>query len=166
MSEVVLRFCAGTGFSSGAIEYFGAGNWSHVDNETPNGLLGARSDHVGGQPSGVWPRPLDYEKSPRWVRMQLPCTASQYQTWLNFLYQQVSKPYDKLAILAFVIGRNWRDDDAWFCSELAARALEVAGILPPLFLSPNKITPGALALAVSAAGGKIIESQGVYPVAA
>lgn len=158
MNRIVVRFYAGTGFSSGAIEYFGAGGWSHVDSETPKGLLGARSDRTGGMPKGVWARPYDYEDAPRWVRMSLPCTQAQYLRWVNFLYDQVSKPYDKLAILGFIIDRNWRDEDSWFCSELAVRALEVAGILPPLSLTPSKITPGALALAISAAGGHIIES--------
>jgi hypothetical protein len=157
MTEVILSFDEGSGFSSGAIEYFGAGGWSHVDNVTPRGLLGARSDRIGGQPSGVWPRPSGYQKGlRRQVRMSLACTAAQYQTWLNFLYLQTGKPYDRLAILGFIIARDWRDESAWFCSELAARALEVAGVLPPLSLTPNKITPGALALAVSAAGGRVV----------
>jgi hypothetical protein len=155
VSEVVLSFDQGSGFSSGAIEYY-SGPWSHVDNVTPKGLLGARSDRVGGQPAGVWPRPPGYQKSLRGqARVSLPCSAGQYQRWLDFLYAQVGKRYDKLAIFAFIIERDWRDESAWFCSELAARALEVAGILPPLSLTPNKIAPGALALAVSAAGGKV-----------
>ena len=63
---------------------------------------------------------------------------------------QVGKPYDETAILAFALNRDWRETDAWFCSELAAAALEAAGVFPyKLAASENKITPEDLFLAVS-----------------
>lgn len=156
MSYVELQFVAANGWASGAIEYFGAGGFSHVDNVVPKGLLGARSDHAGGQPPGVWVRPQWYAKWRRRVRIRLRCTEGQHQRWLAFLKGEIGKPYDRMAILAFAVGRDWRTSDAWICSELAAAALESAGIIPRLILTPNKITPGALALAVSAAGGMIV----------
>ena len=39
---------------------------------------------------------------------------------------QVGKPYDKLAIVAFAVNRDWRSPDAWFCDELVAAGLEHA----------------------------------------
>lgn len=156
MSYVELQFVAASGWASGAIEYFGAGGFSHVDNVVPKGLLGARSDHAGGEPPGVRVRPQWYAKWRRRARMRLQCTEAQRVRWLTFLHGEIGKPYDRMAILAFAMGRNWRTSDAWICSELAAAALEDARILPRLILTPNKITPGALALAVSAAGGLLV----------
>ncbi len=156
MNEVVLSFDQGRGFASGCIEYFGAGGWSHVDNLTPRGLLGARSDRVGGKPPGVWARPFGYGRVKKRIQMSLACTQPEYLGWLDFLYAQVGKRYDNLAILAFILDRDWREDDSWICSELATRALEIAGILSHLDLTPNKVTPGALAFAFSAAGGRIV----------
>lgn len=80
--------------------------------------------------------------------------------WLEFLMSQLGKPYDYEAIWGFLLNRDWREPDSWICSELQARALEVAGIVPCLYLACNKITPVALALAVSAAGAKCVESFG------
>jgi hypothetical protein len=88
--------------------------------------------------------------------MSLGCTEAQYQRWLDFLYAQVGKRYDRLAILAFIVERDWREEDTWICSELATRALEVAGIFSNLELTPNKVTPGALAFAFSAAGARVV----------
>lgn len=158
MAAVELSFVANAGLTSRAIEFFGAGGFSHVDNIVPLGLLGARSDRVGGKGPGVQIRPDPYEKWPRRVIMSLECTLEQRSAWIDFLESQIGKPYDKLAIVGFMIGRNWREEDAWFCSELSAKALEASGIFPHLELTPNKITPGALALAVSAAGGKVVKA--------
>ena len=136
---------------SDLIAWFSAGNLSHVDAVLSNGyLLGARSDRVGGKPPGVQIRPPNYAKFALKVIMTIPCTGEQEQAFQNFLYAQLGKPYDKTAILGFIVGRNWREDDSWFCSEAIAAALEAAGIFHPLYLAANKITPSALALAVSA----------------
>lgn len=40
---------------------------------------------------------------------------------------QIGKPYDWKGVLAFWFRRNWRDDRAFFCSELIAWGLEVCG---------------------------------------
>lgn len=164
MSVVRYQFVAAAAFSSRLIEYFGAGGFSHVDAVLPDGrLLGARSDICGGQKyPGVWIRPQDYEKWPRRVVMELSCTDEQAKAWELFLRAQIGKPYDKMAIFGFLVGRAWREDDSWFCSELGTRALEVAKICPdPLTLTPNKVTPGTLACIVSALGGKISEAEAV-----
>lgn len=153
-----LQFVLAAGPASRLIAWFGAGGFSHVDAVWTHGsLLGARSDRVGGEPSGVYVRPPGYA---RWLRrtvFEVPASPSEERRWRGFLFDQLAKPYDRRAILAFVCGRNWREDDSWICSELQARALEVAGVCPRLCLPAHKITPGALALVVSAIGGRIID---------
>jgi hypothetical protein len=55
---------------------------------------------------------------------------------------QIGKKYDVSAVLAFLYHfRDWADDTEWFCSELAAYALEQGGM--PLFRSGTlcRVTP-------------------------
>jgi uncharacterized protein YycO len=48
---------------------------------------------------------------------------------LNFLNQQLGKAYDWKAVINVLnYKRDWRENDKWFCSELVARAFEIAGI--------------------------------------
>lgn len=42
-----------------------------------------------------------------------------------FLNQQIGKPYDLWALVP--LRRNWQHPHKWFCSELAAKALTMAG---------------------------------------
>lgn len=80
------------------------------------------------------------------TRFHRRCTHSMYEESFDYItyrtaprieeaYQwaltQVGKPYDWRAILGMAADRNWREDDAWFCSELVAMAFEQAG--SPLF---------------------------------
>jgi hypothetical protein len=47
----------------------------------------------------------------------------------DFPKAQLGKPYDKLAIVAFAVNRDWRSPDAWFCDELVAAGLEHAEVV-------------------------------------
>lgn len=146
---------------SSGIAWFGGSPFSHVDAVLPDGtLLGARSDRVGGKPSGVQIRPPNYEKFAARVRFSVPATDAQAGAFYDFLHKQVGKPYDRSAILGFVTGRNWRHEDQWICSELIARAGEMSTIFPFLYLAANKITPGSCALAFSAIGATVIDAIG------
>jgi hypothetical protein len=154
MPEISLQFVAERALGSAAIGWFSAGHLSHVDAVLPDGLLfGARSDRVGGRPSGTWARPPGYLRFSRRVVATLPASEEQHALWRAFLAAQTGKPYDWRALWGFVFNRDWRQEDSWICSELQARALEVAGLVPPLYLAANKITPVALALAISAVPG-------------
>jgi hypothetical protein len=155
-----LQFVMGSGLPSEAIAWFSAGELSHVDAIMSDGsLLGARSDAIGGQLPGVRIRPAFYEKWARRVVMEIPATDSETTVFYDFIMKQVGKPYDKTAIFGFVADRNWREDDSWFCSELQSAGLEQAGVVPPLFLAANKITPAALALLASAINGKVTTDE-------
>jgi len=152
---IKLQFVRGGGFSSSLIAWFSAGAFSHVDCVLPDGrLLGARSDACGGQPPGVRIRPAGYEAWKQRVVMSMaPKDSASEMKFYSFLNDQLGKPYDRIAIIGFATGRDWRDPQEWFCSELAAAALETAGLLPALYTPANKVTPAALALVISAVGG-------------
>ena len=158
--SVRLQFVRAPDPISSLIAWFGKSTFSHVDAILPSGLswgqegwlLGARSDDVGGKPPGVQIRPPDYEKVSLKVVFTVPATEAQEGAFYDFLHKQVGKPYDKKAILGFVTGRNWRDDDAWFCDELQARAGEISTLFPFLYLDASGLTPGASSLPFSAIG--------------
>ena len=147
-----LRFVdAGHDPGSEAIKIFERGWCSHVDVVYPDGsLLGARSDEVGGKPAGVQRRPADYENVIQAEVVTLATSDEQLSAFYSFLEAQVGKPYDKTAILAFALARDWQEPDSWFCSELAAAALVYCGWWPrPPSESVNHITPRDLLLMVS-----------------
>lgn len=154
MSEITLQFCS---FPSGwgrVIPWFTQAPYSvgHVDIVLPSGdLLGAQHSVIDGVPAGVQIRNPGYGKMTNPIRVSLPVTPQGLEAALSFAHDQIGKPYDTLAIFAFMIGRNWRDDDAWYCSEYGARYAEIAKAFPcPLAAPDNKITPGALLLVCSA----------------
>lgn len=145
-----LQFSRQADLASDVIAWFTQGEFSHVDAVMPySGLLfGARTDHN----SGCHYRIPGYAKFVERVVFSIPATAEQETLFLNFLVQQEGKPYDHVAILGFIFGRDWKQPDSWICSELQVAALEYAGIWKP-YVAANKISPDALALAVSAIPG-------------
>lgn len=153
---VTLQFVLGGGLSSQAIAWFSAGHFSHVDAVAPSGeLYGARSDRIGRVQPGVQLRPPFYEKWKDRVVMSLSVGVVKEKLFWDFLYAQEFKPYDSSAIWGFAAGRNWREADSWFCSELQMAALEYAGVVPALYTPSNKIAPVTLCTVISALGGKL-----------
>lgn len=155
MSEIRLQFVLGDGLSSRAIAWFGAGHFSHVDAVMPDGrLMGARSDWIGFIPPGVEIRPSFYEPWKERVVMVLEVSHEQEAAFWRFGFAQLGKPYDHSAIWGFATGRDWREDDSWFCSECWTGALEVAHVFPDLYTPRNKVMPGTLAALYSAVGAR------------
>lgn len=147
-----LQFVMGTGLTSRIIEYFGHGvSVSHVDTVMPDGrLLGARNDKIGNVPAGVQLRDPSYTGTEAVLRINIAMPGDMMQDYLNFITEQLGKPYDKLGIVSFFLGRNWDDLDSWFCSELVAAGLVKCGYFKyPLATPSNKITPPDLLLLLS-----------------
>jgi uncharacterized protein YycO len=132
----VIRFVSGKGISSGIIKLGTFSKWSHVDLVTPEGFyLGARLD------GGVQARAPGYDgpnADVEFANVWLPPSMEE-RLW-GFVRAQIGKPYDFTAILGIAFRRDWREDDAWFCSELVAAAFEQAG-KPLLLGAANRITP-------------------------
>src|SRR3954452_22461143 len=89
-------------------------------------LLGARAARVGDIPTGVQIRPFDYLPFSATKIINLPSLHD--DDFWDFLLDQVGKPYDESAYISGLINRDWRRADAWCCTELVARAMEVSGI--------------------------------------
>ena len=147
---ITLQFSRGTDISSDLIAWYEHGGWSHVDTVLPDGLLGARSDAIGGKPAGVQVRPKDYLGDEKTLVVELPCSSEMAGKYEDFLRAQIGKPYDVEGIAGFISGRNWSDPAAWFCSELVAAGLEACGYFEyPLAVTTHKITPADLLLILS-----------------
>ena len=153
---ISLQFVRGTQLDSQVIEWFGGGPlFSHVDTVLPDGqLLGARLD------GGVQTRPVGYFGDLKTLRIDLVCSDLATGRYLEFIQSQLGKPYDSTGILSFVTGRDWQEDDSWFCSELVASGLEKCGFFSFRPASPsNKITPPNLILMLSVLT-KVILNEG------
>lgn len=171
------QFVLAGGISSTLIEIGGGGTntlgFSHCDIVLPgkiaNGyneefdpdreyLLGSRTDFpIDGQ-TGVQIRDWDYGKA-TWIRQEvfeLSATPEQEIAFYDYAFAQVGKPYDKLAIIAFFIARDWRDEGAWFCDEYLLACTEQAKLCPSLYLPTNKFTPTGAACIWSALGAKVV----------
>lgn len=144
-----LRFVtSGKSAISRMIQFAQYGFWaSHVEAVMPGGTyLGA---HVE---DGVRDRPRDYDRNvfTQEQFVTLPADEKMTDRFHEFLTQQIGKPYDTTAIMAFAARRNWEEPDSWFCSELQAAALLNCGwFASPLATELNHITPRDLFLIVS-----------------
>jgi hypothetical protein len=151
MGAITLQFVGNDSLGSKLIEWYDHGQYSHVDTVLPDGsLLGARNDVIGSIPAGVQIRPAGYVLGDRMKRVVLPCSDAKEQNYYDFVRAQIGKPYDQKAIAAFFTGRDWRNEDQWFCSELVAAGLEDATVFCPLSAPVNKIAPDDLLLVISA----------------
>lgn len=133
--EICFQLVRGRSFSSRVIGYFGAGYYSHIDVVTPAGLLrGARSDVIKGVRAGYEDRPQNYERWAHCTRYHVHVSGPQFKRYWEFSELQLHKPYDSRGLIeAFLFGREWRDDSAWWCSEEVAANGEYAGMwhIPP-----------------------------------
>lgn len=144
-----LRFCTTNGPVSRAIRAAEYGFWaSHVEAVMPEGdIVGAHAD------GGVMARQPGYDKgeTTREVFVSLECDNETERKFCEFMRSQVGKPYDMTAIAAFMLGRDWREQDSWFCSELITAALEHSGWLQqPLCIGVSHISPRDVLLILSA----------------
>ena len=152
MGQIVLQFVGAADLGGSLINWFDHGPFAHVDSVMPDGLLlGARSDVWANCPAGVQLRPHDYMPFKNPCRAVLDTDDSIADAYYSFLMDQIGKPYDMTGIVGFAVGRDWRNENAWFCSELAAAGLEECGFLKHQLIQPaNKIAPDDLALLCSA----------------
>jgi uncharacterized protein YycO len=106
-----------------------------------------RDGYLGSQaPEGVRCRPPGYCTPSHEMHCHVEVPDAVAVKIMGFAWQQVGKPYDFRSILGFLIRRDWRERDSWFCSELVAYSFEQAGW--PLLRTGecNRINPSSLSL--------------------
>jgi hypothetical protein len=157
---IKLQFSRSTELVSLLIAKACRSQFSHVDAVLEDGNLLGASDSpnapvIVGNPSGVAIRPPDYQPFAirRIAHVYVPARVE--IRFYASLHAQLGEPFDNSAMHAVFSGkpdngRNWKDDGAWFCSELKAWAFEEAGALdvPPL-ISKDRVTPPDLLLIIS-----------------
>lgn len=136
MASVPLIFTTSNLPAALAIRAVTWGSWSHV------AILDERRQEVI---EAVWPRvrvvALD-EFRRRHPRHQVaPLPARSPQEVLAAARSQVGAPYDLTGVLGLGFRRDWQEDSAWWCSELAAWAFAAGG--SPLFRADSlrRVTP-------------------------
>lgn len=71
-------------------------------------------------------------------------TATQWGRAVSFAEAQVGAGYDYISVLRFVSRRHAPDNGRWFCSELVAAALQVAGVQLLARVDPAEVSPAML----------------------
>jgi hypothetical protein len=157
---IKLQFSRSTENVSKLIAWACRSPFSHVDYVMDDGnLLGAsdspHAPYIEGNPSGVAIRPPDYQPFAirRVASIYVPARVE--TRFAELMRSQLGEPFDNRAMHAVFQPdnshiRDWKDESAWFCSELKAWGLEEAGALdvPPL-ISKNRVTPADLLLIIS-----------------
>jgi hypothetical protein len=134
--------------------------FSHVDAVLEDGnLLGAsdspKAPFIEGNPCGVAIRPPDYQPFAirRMAHIYVPARVE--ARFYEILRSQLGEPFDNSAMHAVFSSqtdadRDWKDESAWFCSELKAWTFEEAGAFDVLPLISKKwVTPPDLLLMIS-----------------
>lgn len=140
--EILARFIRGTQWDSKLIEWQTRAWCSHCEAVMPqwNGTLGAMLK--GGVKQRLF-SDREYKGVKRWENWHIPCTPDQKTAFYSFMQGQIGKPYDWRGIASFALGeRDWRNADAWFCSEILIRAFEVAGLTKvPEQIPTDRLSP-------------------------
>lgn len=154
---ITLQYSRSTELVSLLIAKACRSDFSHVDLVLEDGtLLGAsdspKAPYLQGNPRGVAIRPYDYQPFAIRRIARLQASPEVEENFLAVVKSQLGEPFDNTAMHAVFssrpnTGRDWRDAEAWFCSELVAWALEVSGFFPwELMISKDRVTPPDLIL--------------------
>jgi hypothetical protein len=148
---MMIRFVTSRDLVSTLIRFGERDGWpTHAEVVLPDSsLLGAHFD------GGVMIRKAGYDNDrlKQELVLDIPTFDRIEKRFHGFLYEQLGKKYDWRAVFGLGMGRDWRDPEKWFCSELVAAALEECGWLPRLSAVNHHISPRDLLLVLS---GKVV----------
>lgn len=133
----VLLF-RGRGVISTLVRWQTRSIYSHAALLLPNGQI-----LESWQGAGVRVRSLSDWSGVDCFRVQ-GMTGDQWGQALRFAYRQIGAGYDYISVARFVSRRNAPDNGRWFCSELVAAALQVAGVQLLARVDPAEVSPAML----------------------
>lgn len=115
-----IIFCRGTGIIPAIIRMATFSRWAHVAIEV-DGMIYDSSMEDGVR---CWAPSDFYSKYP--ITYTAPFHGNSIKV-VNFLLEQLGKRYDWGAVIGMPFRSSWQHPDKWFCSELAAAAVEASG---------------------------------------
>lgn len=133
MKTLRWRCVNSKGFVQNAISFISRGVVCHVEFLVDGKAIGAHAD------GGVQVRDIDHYDAD--YRFRADCTDEQYQKAIDFLQEQIGKPYDFLDIVGIMASRNWHDETKWICSELWAATMEASGLIHHIEGGISLVTP-------------------------
>lgn len=143
--SVIFHFYKREGILPDLIRWFGGGEWNHVSVEVNGWTYEAiggrlkRSNGVLASPSPKTQHDGDYEPT-KIESIAVECTRSDELEAETYLKSKVGKPYGYIDILAFVFRWVRGRANSYYCSELAASALEIVrGKVYDLKYSPSAV---------------------------
>lgn len=127
----------GAGFGGRFIKWFTFGGYSHVSLIFVQGETRIEIDALQG--AGVTSRNDGNIKNERDLFL-VKTTEKQFWQVYNAAVELIGTKYDWRGIYGFLARRKRENSKKWFCSELVAHCLDIAGIkllnLPPWKISP------------------------------
>jgi len=133
MTTITLQFCSFTSLMGRIIDWGTQGDVGHVDIVLPDwhpragDLLGAQhQDGLGGQPSGVQIRPVNYGDScgmENRKRVSLPTSGICQLAAYEWALSMIGTPYDTKAIEGIAVGEDWSQPGHLICSGTATGML-------------------------------------------
>jgi len=114
--------------------------WSHVDLVDDRGAVPELIGAVA--PSGVVRTPMAERLRMARQAALVEFSVRDRNAVLDAAASQLGRPYDWLGVAGIALrGRDWQEDDCWFCSELVAWSFSAAG--EPLFRADlvSRVTP-------------------------
>lgn len=130
MAAVRVLFTRRRHLGSLAIRLGTWSTWSHVDLVDDRG---AAPELIGAvAPSGVVRQSMAERLQMASQAALVEFSVRDRNTVLDAAASQLGRPYDWLGVAGIALrGRDWQEDDCWFCSELVAWSFSAAG--EPLF---------------------------------
>ncbi|MBK3748279.1 C40 family peptidase [Stutzerimonas balearica] len=130
MATVRVLFTRRRHLGSLAIRLGTWSTWSHVDLVDDRG---GAPDLIGAvAPSGVVRLPMAERLRLASHAALVEFSVRDSNAILDAAASQLGRPYDWLGVAGIALrGRDWQEDDCWFCSELVAWSFSAAG--EPLF---------------------------------
>ena len=122
MGQIVIGFCAFKSLAGDIVQFGTQGSVGHAFIVLPDGktvIDAQHQDGLGGQPGGVWRRPMSYLAESGGYNIctaTLPTTDECAESFYQFALSQEGDPYDIKADYGIAMNQDWHTDGKLICS--------------------------------------------------